>query len=258
MRTTRREVLILDRGENTLTVVQDRYRRTAIADGDGLRHYGGWLGDVPCPGSTIVIEYVHATEPKPLVIVDSCIAFIEGNENDAMVMRAFMRQCRTLATLGAGVVVIHHSGKGESSKQYRGSSDLKAAVDVAYVVEGFSDPTRLERLRLTAFKGRIATRSVIPLRFDGRGFYYDSEASPRPVNVTDKLRDLLVAHPGSGKTAFIVLAVKKGFGRNQAAAFLEKGVQQGTVRREHCSRNMWSHTWVGAVAEGNNDSGVFI
>lgn len=42
---------------------------------------------------------------------------------------------RNLAAAGATVLIIHHTGKGDGTKEYRGSSDIVAAVDAAFVVE---------------------------------------------------------------------------------------------------------------------------
>lgn len=252
--TTRREVLILDRGENTLGIVQERFRRLGIKDGNGLRHYGGWLGDVPAPGSPLVMEYVTATNPKPMIIVDSLISFIDGDENSAVEMRAFMRQPRQLASLGAGVVVIHHSGKAESSKQYRGSSDIKASVDVAYEVEGLGDPTRLERLILKAFKSRFATRQRLSLRFDGSQFFFDEPAGPTKSN-REKLRDLLIANPAIKAAGFYSLSVARGLGRDRARAFLTEGRTNGVIRVTPGPNNAQFHTWIGLENGTQNGSG---
>jgi RecA-family ATPase len=73
---------------------------------------------------------------SPFIIIDSLAAFFEGeDENDAAAMRAFIDEGRVLLKAGAcGILILHHSGKSESSKTYRGSSDLKAAIDSGYVL----------------------------------------------------------------------------------------------------------------------------
>jgi hypothetical protein len=65
-----------------------------------------------------------------------------------------MSQLRRLADMGAAVIVLHHSGKGESARDYRGSSDIKAAIDVGYLLTNMGDGG-LDRLRLKAFKTRF-------------------------------------------------------------------------------------------------------
>lgn len=242
--TTQREVLILDRGENTLPGVQERYGRMGIRDGDGLRHYGDWLGDVPSPASLLVLDYVRATDPKPLIVVDSLISFLEADENDAVIVRKFMRQLRQLATLGAGVIIQHHAGK-DSSKKYRGSSDIKASVDVAYELDGIGDPTKLDGVVMVAFKARFSVRQRLNLRFDGHKFWSDGPERPCKT-VTEQLRDLLIANPGIKSGAFERLAGDHKLGRDRARAFLINGRRQETIEISEGPNNALLHTWVGA------------
>lgn len=179
-----------------------------------------------------------------MIVVDSLISHIEGDENSSVEMRAFMRHNRHLANLGAGVVVIHHSGKGESSKQYGGSSDIKASVDVAYEVEGVGDPTRLEGLDLKAFKSRFATRQRLRLRFEGSRFYSDEPALVKTN--AENLRDLLIAHPGINARDFHSLAVVHKLGRDRARKFLADGRENETIRCSGGAQNAQLHTWVGS------------
>jgi predicted ATP-dependent serine protease len=124
-----RQVLVLDR-ENPLAVVVERFERLGMRDGPKLHYWGGWLPEVaPPPGGAMVLTWVVSCNPRPLIIVDSLSAFYEGNENESAAMREWMSQCRTLADLGATVLIIHHTGKGESTQDYRGSSDFKASID---------------------------------------------------------------------------------------------------------------------------------
>jgi hypothetical protein len=246
MESTRREVLILDRGENTLSVVQERYRRLGITDGAGLRHYGAWLGEVPSPGGAAVLEWIAAAaDPKPLVVVDSLVAFFEGDENSSNAIRTWMKSARALADLGAGVVVVHHNGKAETAKKYRGSSDIKAAVDVAWEIEGIGDPAAFERVRLTPFKSRFTTRPRIQLSFHSGRFYRDDEHDGPAKSNSERLRDLLIANPGIKTADFQALAVTHGLGRDRARTFLIEGKREGIVACSNGSKNAQYFTWKG-------------
>jgi hypothetical protein len=109
---------VLDR-ENPIAVVAERLERLGITDGALLRYWGGWLSEqAPQPNHPKVVEWAKSCEPRPLVIVDSLVAFHGGDENDAGEMRAFMQQCRMLADLGATVAVLHHDGKGDNAKRF--------------------------------------------------------------------------------------------------------------------------------------------
>ena len=70
-------------------------------------------------------------------------------------MRAFMNQCRKLADLGATVAVVHHDGKADSARDYRGSSDFKAAIDGGFHVTNFGENGLLDKLVLRCFKSRF-------------------------------------------------------------------------------------------------------
>ena len=68
----------------------------------------------------MVIEFVK--QYQPLLIYDSqLIEFNPGSEQSSTETRAFMRHFRALANLGATIVILHHTGKAETSKPYRGS-----------------------------------------------------------------------------------------------------------------------------------------
>src|SRR5262249_3356615 len=116
----RAKVLYLD-GENPLYAVKQRLSDLGIAETADLKIWGGWLPwPPPGPSSPVVINFTR--QHQPLIIYDSLIEFNPGSEQSSTETRAFMRLLRNLANLGATVVILHHTGKAESSKQYRGSS----------------------------------------------------------------------------------------------------------------------------------------
>jgi len=70
------------------------------------------------------------------VVIDTLARCFGGNdENDARDMGAFIEGCDTIKQkTGATVLVVHHSGKDEA-KGARGSSSLRAALDVEFNVK---------------------------------------------------------------------------------------------------------------------------
>lgn len=223
-------VLVLDR-ENPGSVVAERLDRLGISDGGLLRCWGGWSPrPVPQPADTVVLAWVESCERKPLVIVDSMVAFHGGDENDAGQMRAFMQQCRTLADLGATVVVIHHDGKAETAKDYRGSSDFKAAVDAAFHVSNSGADGRLGLVRLRCYKSRLGFGGEILYRYTGDRFVLDRDPNAASRNVNGQLADLLRMNPGIKATDFEVLAMKQDLGRKRAREYLHDGVRAGGIR----------------------------
>ena len=236
-----RPVLVLDR-ENPISVVLDRFERLGISDGPLLHYWGGWLSDeAPQPAAGVVLTWVVSCDPRPLVIIDSLVAFHGGDENDASAMRGFMHQCRKLADLGATVVVIHHDGKGESSKDFRGSSDFKAAVDVAFHVSNSSEDGRLSTLRLRCYKSRFGFAGELIYRYADGQFLRDEDQNAAKRSVTEQLTELLRGNPGIDATSFEKLAVDRKLPRSRARQFLNDGLLAETIRRETGGRNTKRH-----------------
>ncbi len=74
-------------------------------------------------------------QPIALIILDTLSNVMEGDENASADMRALIAAAKGLiAATGATVLFIHHSGK-DRSKNARGHSSLRAAVDTEMEVE---------------------------------------------------------------------------------------------------------------------------
>ncbi|MBS1873872.1 MAG: AAA family ATPase [Acidobacteria bacterium] len=234
-------VLVLDR-ENPASVVRERMNRFQISDGTALRYWGGWQPEeAPDPGSAIVLEWVARSDPRPFVIVDSFVAFHGGNENDAGETRAFIHQCRRLADRGATVLLIHHDGKADSAKDYRGSSDFKAAVDQAFHITNSSLGGPLGTLRLRCYKSRFGFSGDLNYRYqDGQFIRVEHENAPT-LTVTQRLTDLLRNNPGSTSAQFECLAGERALGRNRGRDFLRDGAMTGRVRQESGPKNAKLH-----------------
>ena len=239
--------LILDR-ENPVSVIADRLARLGTEDGPGVRFWGGWLAEeAPLPDSRVILDWVRSCDPKPLVIVDSFSAFHGGDQNDASETRAFMHRCRRVADLGACVIVIHHDGKAETSKDYRGSSDFKAAVDQAYHVASFGCDGRLDKLVLRPYKSRMGAAAEISYEYCG-GRFVRGDATDARQTVNDQLTAILRTNPAINSSQFEDLAAGRGIPRAQARAFLADGVRAGFVTRKTGERN--SKTYALAGSEG--------
>jgi hypothetical protein len=202
---------------------------------------------VPGLDSLIVWTWVEGCAIKPLIVVDSLIAFIGGDENDALVMRAFTHQARRLADLGATVIVIHHDGKAETARDFRGSSDFKASFDQAFHVTNVGSDSRLDRIRLRCFKSRYGFTGSLIYNYADGAFLRDDRRDAPARSVGDQLTDLLRQHPGIGAKKFEDLAIEKNLGRSQAREFLSNGALDGTIKREKGARNQDRHS----LKEGN-------
>jgi len=176
----------------------------------------------PGPHSAVVREF--AREHKGLIIYDSFIEFHPGSEQSSTETRAFMREFRTLANLGATVVVLHNAGKAETSKLYRGSSDIKAAVDTAYLLSGSGDkPEKLGKLFLRCFKGRLMPGQNFGLEFSPkRGFIQCEDFAPTKT-VEEIITDILGNHPHANQSQVVDMARAHGCTKRQAEECLKKG-----------------------------------
>jgi len=218
-RTIKRPVLVLD-AENPSIAVIERFRRLGVETGEWFRVWGQWTGeDPPAAGGAIVLEWIERSDPKPLIVVDSFIRFHPGAENDSTETQKYMAMYRKLATLGATVIVLHHIGKADTAQEYRGSSDIKASVDIAYKLTNKGDGATLSVLELRAFKQRISVTPHLRLRYQDGQFTTDDR---EPIKtVTEKLIELLERNPGVTGDKFEKLATEQKLGRNLARGFLK-------------------------------------
>jgi len=244
--TSRRAVLLLD-AENPLPAICERFNRIGIKTNPDFHIWGQWVGeDPPSAGGAVVLEWVARCDPKPLIIVDSVIAFHPGAENDSNETRKYMAQYRALTAMGATIVLLHHIGKSETSRDYRGSSDYKASIDIGYKLSNSGDGARLSTLELKPFKQRFSVDPVLRMKYcDG---VLVAEKTEAPRNVTERLCDLLKENPGITIGAFEALATQKGLGRNRARDFLNDNINANTVRVESGANNGRHHFWIGRDA----------
>jgi hypothetical protein len=146
-------------------------------------------------------------------------------------MRAFMNRSRRLADMGATVVVLHHDGKSETAKDFRGSSDFKASLDQAFHVTNVSSDMRLDRVKLRAFKSRYGFCGEVIYRYADGLFTRDERAHAPAMAVGEQLTELLRQHPGISGTNFEALATRRGIARQRARDFLDEGSLAGSINR---------------------------
>jgi hypothetical protein len=247
-RTIQRPVLFIDR-EDPISAVAPMHDRLGISEHEAFRVWGMWQqSEPPEPDAQIVLDYIERCNPKPIIVLNPLVAFWGGDENDAKQTRTFMNRLRKLAVMGATIIGIHHVGKSESSKDFRGSSDLKAAIDLGLKVTNTSDtPGRLDKVTITAFKDRMGIFTEARLRYATGGFVADQFSAS--LTNTDRLVELLRKNPGVAKVAFLEMAKGEGLGRNRAESFLESGTRTGNIRVENGVRNSRLFSWFGEDAK---------
>ena len=222
------KVLYLD-GENPLYVVKQRLQDLSVSETPDITVWGGWNQAPPVgPHDRLVIEF--ARQHKGLIVFDSLIEFHPGSEQSSTETRAFMRFFRALANLGATVAVLHHTGKAETSKFYRGSSDIKAAVDTAYLLSSASQhPNELGPLSMTCFKARLAPGKNFGMKFvKGQGFLLGEPLEPIKT-LNEVVEEILEANPNSNQSEIIRLAQALGFAKGKIEVSLKTGPWARTI-----------------------------
>jgi len=218
-------VLYLD-GENPLYVVKRNLKDLGIEAHDQFRIWGGWNDkEPPRPDDARITSFAEAT--KPLLVWDSLVEFARCDEQSSTGMREFMKLFRRLAHVGATVIVLHHTGKSKTSKDYRGSTDIKASVDMAYVVTGHARQGKLHRLEMTPFKSRIAPGEKFAMESrEGQGFHaveapkqsFDAGFDPFEV-----VRNIVRTSPLSNGKQIKETARSFGIGKNTVDHVLGSG-----------------------------------
>lgn len=222
--TVQRDALIVDR-ENSLAIYRERMDVLRVTKTPRLHVWGMWNEKEPDgPDSAYLVHFAKEHE-CPLIVFDSLIAFHPGCEQDSAETRRYMHGFRKLAALGATVIVIHHTGKGENTKLYRGSSDIPAAGDMAYLLKkngSTRDSLAIESLDLIPFRARTGNPQPIKIRFVDGQFVSKGNLSLSIV------QDIVRNNPDKSQTEIINLATTTGkLSQQQARAALKKGEDDG-------------------------------
>ena len=223
-----RTTLILDR-DNPAQVYADRFRRLNVPE-DAVKVWGGWCSEqAPLPDSPRVLDYIRSQDLRPLVIVDSLSSFFDGDENAAGDMRAFMNRLRRITNLGSTAMIVHHDGKGDSSKDYRGSSDFRAALDAGFHVSNVGQDRLLDRLYLRPFKNRFGLTESIVYRYADGAMRREESAHAASETITASLTAIIGENHGITGEAFERLATGRGIKRGEARSYLRRGVEFGEI-----------------------------
>jgi hypothetical protein len=185
-------VLIIDK-ENPVQLQRQRLRTLAGGRIPELKIWGGWLRDPPPMLDDVRLRTI-AKEERPVIIFDSLVRFHDADENAASEMRHVMAHVRRLADLGATVILVHHKPKSDDLL-YRGSSDILAAVDMAFVLE-MKGPGQL---RLRCFKSRLSedrTFTITANFAQGKFGLTDSSFAVHQQDEVEILTEIISRSPG--------------------------------------------------------------
>ena len=219
-----RKVVYVD-GENPAYVVKQRLHDLGIPETPDLKVWGGWEVEAPRgPDNPAILAF--AQRERPLLIWDSLVEFHTGEEQSSTATRQFMRQFRQLANLGATVVILHHTGKAESAQKYRGSSDIEAAVDMAYTLEATNKNAPLDQLTLEAFKCRLEPVPTRQLRYvRGSGFEVSAilaKPADRRLEPVEVVKGIVQAEPGLNQSDIVKRGMAAGISKHAVEEALKR------------------------------------
>ena len=110
-----------------------------------------WAMDLDQTGADLeIINHIKAIVDTKvsLIFIDTLNRHMSGEENSARDMRKFLNVCSVIASaFKATVILVHHTGHGETARE-RGSSALRASMDVSIHVGGKKDAIKIECVKM--------------------------------------------------------------------------------------------------------------
>ena len=223
-------------------------------DDGNLKYFGPHvLGDeVYPPDHPEILKWVKhvkwSTGKAPVIIIDALIRFLpeDGDENSTKDIKKLWRQLAKLKNLGCAVIVLHHTGKGDSTKKTggRGSSDIPAGANFVFMITNpGKDGADLVKMEIT----RQKKRNNYPFGLDGKMTVNLSESGELTAeSINQPLIDLLRKNPDITGSDFEDLAQKAKIGGGQKAVrkFLKEGVKTGHISERAGERTSKHFTWM--------------
>ena len=133
-----------------------------------------------------------------------------------------MKLYRKLCDTGGSVILAHHKSD-KSEALYRGSSALRAGIDMAWYLSRDDEALteNLKRATLTAFKTRDGSRPALRLNFENGMFHSLDTPSRAPVHI---IVEFVYSHPGSCQKDLISLGKRQGISEHGVQAALQTAV----------------------------------
>jgi hypothetical protein len=255
-----RAVLYLDR-ENKVRSLKERAKLLGVkiygkANPDSKLYYSSVFLDGPRePEDKHILEWAKQQSPPPVIIVDTLLRHLKKGmkENSSDDIAAWFALFTKLLQIGCSVLVLHHTGKGETTKNGRGSLDIEGVSDFYFKLtnvtpgkNGKPDSSRpIEVVKIERIKGRIQHELWDDPVFVHIGEKWDFTIGEKPTKRkesetttseetadtgdAEKLRAIVEGNPGVTGQRFEELAKEHGIGQRAARIWMKAGVSDGSI-----------------------------
>ena len=208
--------------DNPAAIAQERSERLRGKLDDRISYWGGFQTDadgglvepwaIGDPNWLLLIDRIKESGKEPIIVFDTLNSFMNGqNENDNAVVGKIMNHMRTMTNHGATVIIIHHTGKSESSKESRGASAFKGGIDVGWTLKSTIVDCSIQRMIVQPFKSRLGKTSTYAFEIDSNGQLKLLPSTPKE----DLCLEFVIQHQGKSRNHIERLAANSpsGFSR---------------------------------------------
>jgi hypothetical protein len=255
----RRAVLYLDR-ENKLSTLKNRRDWLGVKirgkrNPNSLLWYcSSYQHGLKEPSDAFVLEWATLQELPPVIVVDTLRGHLKKGKKENLTedIREFYGQFNKLLAMGCAVVVLHHTGKGESTKEGSGSEDIHAVSDYVFKIKNvtrdsagkISAAVPIKKMAIERLKSRdvceLWDETVYLDIADDGSFTIGEAAKSKESNVTtvdetatvadsDKLKAIVKANPGVLVATFEAMAKEQGIGQGVARKWRMSSISDGSI-----------------------------
>jgi AAA domain len=207
-----------------------------------------------------ILDWAERQSPAPVIIVDTLLRHLmKGQkENNADDISDWFRLFDKLLKLGCAVVILHHTGKGETTQHGRGSLDIEGATDYMFKLENVTPGANgkpdsslpISVVSIDRIKGRIPCelwdqKVFVHIGKDGSFSVGEKPTKSKSAALdetatvadSDKLMAIVEANPGVLVATFEVMAKDQGIGQGVSRKWRQASTKDGSIVKWLGARN---------------------
>jgi hypothetical protein len=184
-----------------------------------------------------------------------------GDENSTDAPKAFWERIKKFNGFGCSYLILHHAGKGNSTKEGRGSTDITAGCDFKYLLTkpskgGEDEHKNLRKMDMALLRTRypddsIPVKSVVHIN---RGIWTRETAEVKETSDASKpdrqtLKEILRQNPAIGVNEFEAKAKDAKIGQASFRKWKGEMITSGNIRVTSGPNRAQLLTWDDTVPE---------